>query len=123
MNMRDSEQKFIVYPQPDPYLGKIVILTDYGTGSTSEVFASGMQEIGRAKVVGERSAGAVLPSIFDTLPTGVIFQYAISDYRSPKNILIEGRGVIPDVEVIQTREALIEGHDLPLETAEKLILN
>jgi carboxyl-terminal processing protease len=123
MNMRNSEQKFIVYPQADPYLGKIVILTDYGTGSTSEVFASGMQEIGRAKIVGERSAGAVLPSVFDTLPTGVIFQYAISDYRSPKNILIEGRGVVPDVEVIQTRDALVEGHDLPLEAAEKLILN
>lgn len=123
MNMRDSEQKFIVYPQADPYLGKVVILTDHGTASTSEVFASGLQEIGRAGIVGETSAGAVLPSIFDTLPTGVIFQYAISDYRSPKNILIEGRGVIPDVEVIQTREALIEGHDLPLEAAEKLILN
>lgn len=122
MNTRDSEQKFIVYPQADPFLGKIVILTDHGTGSTSEVFAVGMQEIGRAKIIGETSAGAVLPSIFDTLPTGVIFQYAISDYRSPKNILIEGRGVLPDIKVVQTREALIEGHDMPLEAAEKLIL-
>lgn len=123
MNMRDSEQKFIVYPQAGPFLGKIVILEDYGSGSTSEVFAAGMQEIGRAKIVGETSAGAVLPSIFDTLPTGVIFQYAISDYRSPKNILIEGRGVIPDVEVKQTREGLLKGVDAPLAAAEKLILN
>lgn len=123
MNTRDSEQKFIVYPQENPFLGKVVILEDYGSGSTSEVFASGMQDIGRAKIVGETSAGAVLPSVFDTLPTGVIFQYVISDYRSPKNVLIEGRGVLPDVEVKQTREALLKGHDLPLEAAEKLILN
>lgn len=123
MNMRDAEQKFIVYPQADPFLGKVMILEDYGSASTSEMFASGMQEIGRARVVGETSAGAVLPSVFDTLPTGVIFQYAISDYRSPKNILIEGRGVLPDIEVKQTREALLKGHDAPLEAAEKAILN
>lgn len=123
MNMRDSEQKFIVYPQADPFLGRVVILEDYASGSTSEVFAAGMQEIGRAKIVGETSAGAVLPSIFDTLPTGVIFQYAISDYRSPKNILIEGRGVIPDVEMKQTREGLLKGIDAPLAAAAKLILN
>jgi carboxyl-terminal processing protease len=123
MNMRDSEQKFIVYPQADPFSGKVVILGDYGSGSTSEVFAAGMQEIGRAKIIGETSAGAVLPSIFDTLPTGVIFQYAISDYRSPKNILIEGRGVVPDVEVKLTREGLLKGIDAPLDAAEKMILN
>lgn len=123
MNMRESEQKFIVYPQTDPFLGKVVILEDYGSASTSEVFAAGMQEIGRAKIIGETSAGAVLPSIFDTLPTGVIFQYAISDYRSPKNILIEGRGVLPDVEVKQTREGLLKGIDAPLAAAEKIILN
>jgi carboxyl-terminal processing protease len=123
MNFRDSEQKFVVYPQNDPFLGKVVILEDYGSASTSEVFASGMQEIGRAKIVGETSAGAVLPSVFDTLPTGVIFQYAVSDYRSPKNVLIEGRGVLPDVEVRQTREALLNGRDLPLRAAEKMILD
>lgn len=122
MTSRDTEQKFIVYPQSDPFSGKIVILTDYATGSTSEIFAAGMQDIGRARVVGERSAGAVLPSVFDTLPTGAIFQYVISDYKSPKNVLVEGRGVVPDTEIKQTRESLLEGRDIQLETAVKQIL-
>jgi carboxyl-terminal processing protease len=123
MKARETEQKFVIYPQSNPFLGKIIILTDYATGSTSEVFAAGLQDIGRASTVGERSAGAVLPSVFDTLPTGAIFQYAISDYTSPKNVLIEGRGVVPDREVKETREALLEGRDLQLETALKQILN
>lgn len=123
MTARETEQKFIVYPQSNPFSGKVIILTDYATGSTSEVFAAGMQETGRAKIVGETSAGAVLPSVFDTLPTGAIFQYAISDYKSPKKVLIEGRGVLPDTEVKPTREALLAGRDLPLETAVKQILN
>ena len=121
MKSRDSEMKFIIYPQANIYDGKIVILTDYGSASTSEIFAAGMQEIGRAKVVGERSAGAVLPSVFEKLPDGATFQYVISDYKSPKNILLEGRGVIPDVEVKQTRQALLEGRDLQLEEAVKII--
>ncbi|MBS1797975.1 MAG: hypothetical protein JSS81_29415 [Acidobacteria bacterium] len=123
MKGRDSEQKFIVYPQSNPFAGRVVILTDYATGSTSEIFAAGMQDTGRAIVIGERTAGAVLPSVFDTLPTGVIFQYAISDYRSPKNVLVEGRGVAPDTEVKETRAALLAGRDLPLEAAVRQILN
>ncbi len=123
MTSRTTEQKFIVYPQPNPFTGKVIILIDYGSASTSEVFAAGMQEIERARIIGETSAGGVLPSVFDTLPTGAIFQYAISDYKSPKNILIEKRGVTPDTEIKQTQKALLEGRDLPLAEAMKQILN
>jgi carboxyl-terminal processing protease len=123
MTGRDTDQKFIVYPQSNPFPGKIMILSDYGTGSTSEIFAAGLQDIGRARVIGETSAGAVLPSVFDTLPTGAIFQYAISDYKSTKKVLIEGRVVVPYKVVKQTRQALLDGRDLQLETAIKLILN
>lgn len=109
--------EFVAFPQPDPFAGKVLILVDHGTGSTSEVFAAGMQETGRATLIGETSAGAVLPSVFEKLPTGYLFQYAISDYRSPKNILIEGRGVVPDIDVRLTRSSLLAGRDLQLETA------
>ena len=122
MSSRTSETKFIAYPQATVYNGKIVILSDYGSASTSEIFAGGMQEIGRALVVGERSAGAVLPSVFEKLPDGATFQYVIADYKTPNNILLEGRGVIPDVEVKQTRAALLEGRDLQIEAAVKLIV-
>ena len=121
MHSRGGSIDFIVYPQVNAFLGKIVILTDYGTGSTSEVFAAGMQELGRATVIGETSAGAVLPSVFEKLPTGAIFQYAISDYRSPGDILIEGRGVRPDIEVQLTRAGILSGHDEQLEAAIKFV--
>lgn len=117
MNGRSSEIKFVAFPQKDPFLGKIAIIADHGTGSTSEIFAAGMQDAGRGFVVGETSAGAVLPSVFEKLQTGWLFQYAISDYRSPNNVLIEGRGVKPDIESRQTIEAVRSGRDLPLETA------
>lgn len=117
MNSRGGAMQLIGYPQPDPFLKKVVVLTDHGSASTSEMFAAGLQEAGRGVVVGETSAGAILLSVFDPLPTGYVFQYAISDYKSPKNVLIEGRGVKPDREVVLTRESLLAGRDIQLEAA------
>jgi len=117
MRMRSGYQRFAVFPQPNPYFGPVAILTDGGSASTSEIFAAGMQELGRAIVVGERTVGAALPSIFTKLPTGALFQYAIGDFKTPKGTLIEGRGVAPDVEVKLTRRSLLEGRDVQLEMA------
>jgi carboxyl-terminal processing protease len=122
MKFRTGDSNFRVYPQKTAFGGKIVILTDYATSSTSEIFAAGLQETGRAKIVGEISAGAVLPSVIEKLPTGALFQYAISDYKSPKKILIEGRGVKPDIEINLTRRSLLQGKDLQMETAIREIL-
>src|SRR5262245_17122697 len=99
MKTRTGELKFAVFPQQSPYTGPIIILIDSMSGSTSEIFAGGMQELGRAIVVGERSAGACLPSYFQKLPTGAIFQFAIADFKTPKGVLVEGRGVAPDIEL------------------------
>ena len=117
MRARAGVMNAIGYAQPEPFLGKIIVLTDHGTASTSEMFAAGIQENDRGKVVGETSAGAILPSVFEQLPTGYTFQYAISDYKSPKNIVIEGRGVKPDIEVPLSRDLLLAGRDPQLEAA------
>lgn len=117
MRMRAGHQNFMINPQQKAFLGPVVILTDGGSASTSEIFAAGMQELGRAIVVGERTAGAALPSIIQRLPTGALFQYAVADFRTPKGTLIEGRGVLPNVEVKHSRRALLEGRDSQLEAA------
>jgi carboxyl-terminal processing protease len=117
MRMRTGYLNFAIFPQQNPYSGPIVILIDGGSASTSEIFASGMQELGRAIIVGERSLGAALPSIITRLPTGARFQYAIADFKTPKGVLVEARGVVPDVEVKLSRAALLEGRDPQLEAA------
>jgi carboxyl-terminal processing protease len=115
MKMRKNQLNFVFFPQVNPYEGPVAVLIDGGSGSTSEIFAGGLQEIGRAVVVGERSVGAALPSYFLKLPTGAIFQYAIADFKTPKGVLIEGRGVIPDLEVKLERKSLLAGRDVQLE--------
>ena len=117
MRLRSGHQNFVFSPQKDRYSGPMVILIDEGSASTSEVFAAGMQELGRSTVVGQRSAGAALPSLFEKLPTGAVLQYAFADFKTPKGKVIEGLGVTPDVVVLLTRQALLQGRDPQLEVA------
>ncbi len=117
MRMRTGHINFAVFPQKDPYTGPVAVLIDQGSASTSEVFSSGLQELGRAVIVGERSMGAALPSYFQKLPTGALFQYAIADFKTPGGVLIEGRGVIPDIAVKLDRASLLKGRDTQLDAA------
>jgi len=114
---RKGIEHFDTKPKGDPYIGPVAVLTDGLTGSSSEVFAGGLQDIGRVKIIGETSAGGILDSEVMKLPTGSVFVYAIADYETPSGVVIEGRGVIPDIEVKLTRDALLKGRDPQLEKA------
>jgi carboxyl-terminal processing protease len=100
-----------------PFAGRVVLLTDEGTASTSEILAAGLQEAGRALVVGDTTLGAVLPSAIAELPGGAVMQYVVADFRTPRGILIEGRGVQPDRRVVETRAAIAAGRDAVLDAA------
>jgi carboxyl-terminal processing protease len=117
LRMRSERINLAVFPQARPYTGPVAVLIDSGSGSAAEVFAGGLQELRRAVIVGERSMGGALGSAFMKLPTGALFQYADSDFRTPSGALIEGHGVAPDVEVKHTRASLLAGRDAPLEAA------
>ncbi|MBC8140645.1 MAG: hypothetical protein H7Y38_04310 [Armatimonadetes bacterium] len=99
MKTREMAQKFPVVPQSPRFAGKVVILVDEGSVSTSEIMAGGLQEAGRATVIGRQTAGAVLPSQIVTLPDGGRLQFVFGDFRTPKGVLLEGRGVTPDITV------------------------
>lgn len=120
--LRQGELYRPVLPQPDAYTGPLVILTDAGTFSAAETFAAAMQENGRAKIVGGPTIGGALPSVIEILPTGARLQYAIGEYRTPKGIVLEGRGVQPDARVEVTRRELLAGRDPALEKAVSLLL-
>ena len=100
-----------------PFGGPVAILVDSGSYSASEIFAGGMQSIGRARIFGSRTAGGALPAVLERLPGGDVLQYAIGDFTTATGQRIEGRGVIPDTEVLPTRQALLAGSDPVLDAA------
>jgi carboxyl-terminal processing protease len=100
-----------------PFAGPVAILTDARSASTSEVFAAGMQHTGRARLFGQRTAGAALPALMERLPNGDVLYHAIADFRSPSGALIEGAGGAPDVAIPLRREDLLGGRDAVLDAA------
>ena len=117
MKMKDNELKFAIFPRSETFHGRLAILVDALTASTSEIFAGGLKDIGRARIFGTRTAGAALPSVFEKLPNGDGFQYAIANYVSEGGQPLEGIGVAPDEEVKLTRKALLAGRDTVLDAA------
>jgi carboxyl-terminal processing protease len=115
--MRDTTLKFVVNPRLMTFGGPLAILVDGTSASTSEIMAEGLKDLGRARIFGTRTAAAALPSLFERLPNGDGFQYAIANYISEGGKPLEGLGVTPDVETPLTRQALLAGKDPALDAA------
>jgi carboxyl-terminal processing protease len=129
MRTRQVTLKFAINPrrsrddgsQRSPYTGPLAILVDPMTASTSEIFATGMQRIGRARVFGERSAGAALPALMERLPSGDVFVHAVADFTDPDGKRVEGAGVVPDEIILLSEDAVRKGRDTALEAAMRWI--
>ncbi len=123
MRTRTDEIHFRVNPSPNPYVGPLVIIVDASSASTSEILASGLQAVGRARVVGNTSMGAALPSVVEKLPYRWRLQTVVADFRLPDGSLVEGRGVVPDVEVKAKKADFAAGRDPYVETALRELAN
>lgn len=100
-----------------PFRGPVALLVDGTSGSASEVFAGGMQALGRARVFGDTSLGGVLPAVTDRLPNGDVLYHAIAEFVTATGVHLEGRGVAPDQPVPLRRADLLAGRDPALDAA------
>ena len=100
-----------------PYSKPLAIVQDGRSASTSEVFAGGLQDLGRARVFGEPSAGMALPANAVRLPNGDALLHAIADFVTSKGTRLEARGVLPDEAAPPTIDALRDGRDPALDAA------
>jgi carboxyl-terminal processing protease len=125
MRQRSGDLRFIANPRRvntraepvRPFAGPVALVVDELSISTTEIFAGGMQAVGRSRVFGVQTAGQALPSVAERLPNGDILYHAIADFLNPKGKPLEGDGVTPDVVTPVTRRALVEGKDPALDAA------
>lgn len=130
MKMRGNTLRFVINPRRVDargeavaiYEGRLAILTDAMSASTSEIFAAGMQAIGRARVFGDITAGQALPALAARLPNGDVLMHAVADYLVVDQGRVEGKGVIPDESAPLTIAAVRAGKDPALEAARRWIL-
>jgi len=114
---RNSTREAYLEPARDAYTGPLVVLIDVMSLSSAEEFSGAMQAIDRAVIIGERSAGICVVANWMQLPNGATFMYPVEQTRTADGTVLEGRGVIPDVEVTLDRGLLLQGIDSQLEAA------
>jgi carboxyl-terminal processing protease len=104
------------------YAGPVVVLVDARSASSSEVFAAGMQDTQRAKIVGSQSCGCVLGIAKPReMKGGGVLEMSEVLWFSPKGRKLEGTGVIPDKTVTPTMADLQKKRDPMLAEAEKAL--
>ena len=114
---RDSREDVYVEPASVTYDGPIVVLVDVLSASSAEEFTGGLQAIGRAVVIGERTAGRVLVQEIAELPNGAIMVYPKGQSLLSDGLVLEGHGVIPDIPVAVHRSDLLAGVDPTMRSA------
>lgn len=121
MRMRSATVHLVANPRYGatgaPHSGRLAIVVDELSASTSEIFTAALQQLGRARVFGSRTPGFALPALMARLPNGDLLMHVVADFTLPRGGRVEATGVVPDVNVPLTFEALISGRDLALESA------
>jgi len=95
----------------------LVVLVNGGSASASEIVAGAIQDYGRGILIGERTVGKGSVQVQHQLSDGSGLRITIAHWFTPHGRLIEGAGLIPDVEVYITDEDLASGLDPQLELA------
>ena len=104
------------------YVAPVVILVSEYSASATEVFAAGMQDSGRAGLVGSQSCGCVLGITHErVMKGGGVLEISEILWFSPKGRRLEGEGVMPDKVVVPTIASLQEKRDMVLDEGEQIL--
>lgn len=99
------------------FSGKVFVLVDSQSASSSELLARTVQLENRGKVIGDQSAGAVMESRFFPYQQGVDqiiaydFQMTVGDLIMKDGKSLEHVGVTPDEILLPTAQDLAAGRD------------
>ena len=127
---RDKTKPILAKSSKDhAYKGKVIVLIDSESGSSSELLARVMQLEKRGLVIGDQSAGAVRQAHIYRFVHGQGVQYAyeaevtIADLKMADGKSLEKTGVVPDEILLPTSQELASGADPQLARALQLAGN
>ncbi len=113
----------IMEPQPNAYKGQLYLLIDTYTFSAAESFALDIKESDNATLIGLPTAGDTgnSPKTFNTSQNIYFSLPTREPSKSPKGFPMEGTGISPDHEVVQTVSDFMKNHDTVLDFTISLI--
>ena len=104
--------------------GHMVVLVNANTASDGEAFAEGFRRLGLGNVIGTRTwGGEIWLGSANRLSDGGLARAPMTGvYGLESEWLIEGHGVVPDIEVDNLPHATFNGQDAQLDTAIQFLL-
>ncbi len=105
---------------PTHFDGPLVVLVDADNSSAGEVGPLVLQDLGRARVVGERTHGNVEAVQGFTLPDGSVVMVAVANMEGIDGRAFDG-GIVPAVTAHTSLAQLARGYDAPVAAAQALL--
>lgn len=81
------------------FTGNLYVLTNNRTGSTCEPIVYALKSGGKATIIGENTAGAMLSASPYVLSGKYVLMLPVADFYTRDGIRLDGVGVAPDVEI------------------------
>jgi len=98
----------------------IVVLINKGSASASEILAGALRDNRQALLIGEKSFGKGSVQQLEDLSEGSL-KITIAKWLTPKETMINGEGLKPDIEVELTENDYKEGKDPQLDRAIEIL--
>lgn len=102
---------------PQKFQGRVVILVNEHSASAAEMLAAFAQENNLATIVGTKTAGRLLSGRAFHVGEGYMLGLPVAAYHTWNGVLLEGTGVVPNVQAELSCGDLQSGADAQLATA------
>ena len=103
------------------YTKPVVVLSSRSTSSSAEDFIMYMQVQPQITIIGDTSGGGTGNPIFRELPNGWIYRLSTKYAVTADNLLVDGKGICPDITILTSVEDSINGIDRILEKGIEII--
>jgi carboxyl-terminal processing protease len=95
----------------------VYVLINAGTASASEIMAAAIQDYKVGKLLGEKSFGKGSVQQLYSYPDSSLLKITIAHWLTPLGRDISGVSLTPDIEVVRTKQDILNGKDPQLERA------
>ncbi len=113
----EGERVYDVRPGGKALDQPLVLLVNGGTASASEIVAGALQDYKRATLIGEKTFGKGSVQLIYELSDTSRLHVTVAKWFTPNNNAIDGKGLIPEIEVLVTEEDRTNNRDPQLERA------